>query len=120
MNKDDNERVTLSGLHTRYEEHCLAQSGHSVFFSCDLIQLETLTGHRQTWQQKYPQTQQIRSQAYAHPKSEHRHTCKIPSQERPAGGGVVGLTWFGLLIRPGLFQPDCSRENEIALQIQIS
>ena len=33
-------------------ERCLAQSEHSVFASCDLLQLEILKGHRQLGEHK--------------------------------------------------------------------
>lgn len=76
-------------------ERCLAQSEHSVFASCDLLQLEILKGHRQLGEHKDAQIQRIRSQGHTDPTSAHRQNMQVPIQGKPTGGlcGRAHLVW---------------------------
>lgn len=124
MNREDNKRVMWLRLHRRYVQHCRAQSGRSVFISCDSLQLETVIGHRQTWEHQYTRPSGS-DHRHTYPRSGHRCRRRGPSERSLLVASVVGPTWFGLgPIRSGLFQPDCRKKKrmkkEIAWQILMS
>ena len=112
MNREDNKRVMGLRLHRRYVEHCGAQSGRSVFVSCDSLQLETFIGHRQTWEHQYTRPSGS-DHRHTYPRSGHRCRCRGPSERSLLVASVVRPTRFGLgPIKPGLFQPDCRKKKK--------
>lgn len=119
MNRDI-KVVTLLGLHIRYLDTAWPR-GHSVFVSYDVLQLESLVGHRQTREHREQQDQMTDTHT---PSLITGATCRCPIQEKPrlAWWQCGKATQFGLdAIRPGLFQLDSySGETEIALQIKTS